>query len=476
MSPELKELAQFLDDPSQADLDLLERAASTARRAHETQMRESGVPYFEHLFETARILASFKMPAQVIAAGLLHDSIEDGKLSEKEIKENFGDEILSLVQGVTKLGNVKYRGLKRHVESLRKFLIATARDPRILIIKLADRLHNMRTLMHLPEEKQKRIALETMEIYAPLAHRLGIGRIKGELEDLSFMYLEPAKFNEVKEILKSKSRENIGHLEESLKSLKKLLAKEKITEIKTDYRIKNIYSLYKKLLKNSMDIEKIYDISSLRVIVKDIPTCYQVLGIVHGKWRPLPKRIKDYIAFPKKNGYRSLHTTVFTGDGGIIEIQIRTKEMQQEAEYGIASHVNYKETAGKKQVRDETLEWLQKMAKSQAEIESADEFLTSLKTDFLDQKIFVFTPKGDVIELPPGATPIDFAYSIHSDIGDHIFAAKINGKIASLGSTLSDGDIVEIIAKKNSVPSRKWLEYAKTTFAKKKIRASLERK
>jgi GTP pyrophosphokinase len=416
------------------------------------------------------------MGPTVIVAGLLHDSIEDGKLSAELIRKDFGEEVLRLVEGVTKLGTVKYQGVKRHVESLRKFFLATAKDPRVLIIKLADRLHNMRTLEHLQEEKRRRIALETMEIYAPLAHRLGIGELKGQLEDLSFKYLEPAKYIEVKEILKTKSKENINRLEDSLKSLKKLLAKENITDIKTDYRIKHIYSLYKKLQKREMDIGRIYDLSSLRVIVSDIPTCYQVLGIVHGKWRPLPKRIKDYIAFPKKNGYRSLHTTVFAGDGGMIEIQIRTEEMHREAEYGIASHVNYKYSDGKKTTQDEALLWLQKMAESQAEIKHPEEFLATLKTDFLDQNIFVFTPKGDVIELPPGATPIDFAYSIHSDIGQHIFAAKINGKIASLDKPLHEGDIVEIITKKNSTPSRKWLEYAKTNFAKKKIRAQLEKK
>jgi GTP diphosphokinase / guanosine-3',5'-bis(diphosphate) 3'-diphosphatase len=470
---ELKELTTYLDDATPEEKNLIEKAVKIAEEAHRGQTRESGMPYFEHLFKTAKFLASLKMSPSVIAAGLLHDSIEDGKLTSEELKKEFGNEIFSLVEGVTKLGSVKYRGIKRHVESLRKFFLATAKDPRILIIKLADRLHNMQTLEFLTEEKQKRVALETMEIYAPLAHRLGMGAIKGELEDLAFQYLEPEKYAQTKEILKTKSIETKERLEEILKSLKKLLAKEGVIHMRTDYRMKHTYSLYKKLLKHDMDIEKIYDISSLRVIVKDIPTCYLVLGIVHSKWRPLPKRIKDYIAFPKSNGYRSLHTTVFTGDGGIVEIQIRTEEMHNEAEYGLASHVNYKESGGTRKSKDEALEWLRQLAERQSEIKRPDEFLQSLQTDFLDQRLFVFTPKGDVIDLPLGSTPIDFAYAIHSDIGNHTFGAKINGKLVPLSTVLSPGDIIEIQTKKTSTPSRKWIEYAKTAFARKKIRGYL---
>jgi GTP diphosphokinase / guanosine-3',5'-bis(diphosphate) 3'-diphosphatase len=467
---EAKELLKNIKSPSKEDHILIEKALNLAKSAHDDQLRESGVPYFTHLFETAKILSDLKMEPSVIVAGLLHDSIEDGKLTEEQIRKEFGAEIVKMVLGVTKLGTVNYRGLKRHVESLRKFLIATAQDPRILIIKLADRLHNMRTLEHLPDEKRKRISLETMEIFAPLAHRLGIGSIKGELEDLAFMYLEPEKYTEVKNILKAKSRETIERLADILKSLKKILAKEGITHIRTDYRIKHTYSLYKKLLKNDMDIEKIYDLSSLRIIVEDISTCYQILGIVHGRWRPLPKRIKDFIAFPKPNGYRSLHTTVFTGDGGIVEIQIRTEEMHMESEYGIASHVNYKERKGKSKSKDEALEWLRSLAERHADISKPVQFLESLKHDLYNQRIFVFTPKGDVIDLPVGATPIDFAYAIHSDIGQHTFGAKINGKMVNLGFKLQDGDIVEIITKKGSSPSHKWLDYAKSSFAKKKIK------
>ncbi len=473
---EIHELTKYLDKLSKEDEAIIVKAIETAKKAHDGHLRESGVPYFEHLFETAKTLAQLKMHPAVISAGLLHDSIEDGKLTPEILKKEFGEEILNLVLGVTKLSSVEYRGLKRHVESLRKFFLATAKDPRILIIKLADRLHNMKTLDSLPEEKIKRIALETMEIYAPLAHRLGIGSMKGELEDLAFMHLEKNKYLEVREILKSKSKETVKKLEDILKSLKKMVAKEGIVDIKTDYRIKHTYSLYRKLLKHGMDIDKIYDLSSLRVIVKDIPTCYQVLGLVHSKWRPLPKRIKDYIAFPKSNGYRSLHTTVFTGEGGIVEIQIRTEEMHREAEYGIASHVNYKETGGKSKHKDESMEWLREFAKTQSEIERADEFLKSLKRDYFDQRIFVFTPKGDVIDLPIDSGPLDFAYAIHSDVGDKTASAKINSKIAPLNSKLINGDIVEIQTKKTATPSRRWLEYTKTTFAKKKIRSYLTQK
>src|SRR3989344_98133 len=472
------EIDKFIDNLefNAKDKAVVRGAAERAEIIHSDEKRESGEPYFNHLFETVKILTSLGMGPKTLSAGFLHDSLENNKITREEIKNEFGEDILFLVDGVTKLSTLKYTGLKRHVESLRKFFMATSKDPRIIIIKLADRLHNMETLGHLPEAKQKRIALETMEIYAPLAHRLGIGKIKGRLEDLAFFYLDSANFKETREKLGKKAGENTERLDKILRSVKKALANEGITDIKTDYRVKHTYSLYKKLRKNDMDIDKIYDISSLRIIVKDTLTCYQVLGIIHSKWQPLPMKIKDYIAFPKPNGYRSLHTTVFTGDGGFVEIQIRTEEMHNEAEYGLASHISYKEgKSARSKNEDYKVEWLRKLAESQKDISRSDEFLKSLRNDFFDQRIFVFTPKGDVIELPAEASPLDFAYAIHSDIGDHTFAVKVNSKMVSLDSKLLSGDVVEIQTRKGSKPSRRWLEFAKTTFAKKKIRASLIR-
>jgi GTP pyrophosphokinase len=456
--------------------ELIEKAYNFAFKAHEGQKRETGEPYFSHVYETAKTLAKLGMDAKTIAAGLLHDSLEDTKITEKEFEEKFGKDILFLVKGVTKLGTLKYRGHERHVESLRKFFIAMANDLRVVIIKFADRLHNLRTLGSLREDKRKRIALESIEVYAPLANRLGMGKLKGEIEDAAFPYAYPKEYKEIEELLEEKKDLYKKNLHEVHVTLEKELRKNKIKFFEIDYRIKHKYSLYRKLLRYNKDLDKIYDIIALRVVVATVEDCYQVLGIIHSIWKPLPNRIKDYIALPKPNGYQSIHTTIFTGSGGIAEIQIRTKEMHAEAAYGIAAHFAYKERGDKKAKEDkDKFEWLEELKNLKNFEKEPKKYLENLKTDFFNYRIFVFTPQGDVIDLPEDSSPIDFAYQIHSDIGDHISQAKINTKIAPLGTKLKNGDIVEIMTRKEANPSSKWLDYVKTTVAKKHIKTYLEK-
>lgn len=477
----VKEILDLMKSPAAGDAAIIERAYAFAEKAHAGQKRFTGAPYVEHSFETAKNLAMFGMDRDTIIAGLLHDVLEDAHISEKELEGEFGKEVLFLVQGVTKLGKLKYRGVERHVESLRKMFIATAQDMRVLVIKLADRLHNIKTLKgHNREDKQKRIALETLEIYAPLADRLGMGKLKGELEDEAFPYVYPEEYKRVRTLLKERRTENDKYLEKFHRSLQKELAEHGMTHFHTDYRVKRLYSLYKKLNRAKGDAEKIYDITAIRIVVSAVEDCYKALGIIHSAWRPLPGRIKDYIALPKPNGYQSIHTTVFTGDGGIIEIQIRTQEMHTEAEYGIASHLAYKGGLGKRQRKKgerlpKNVLWIQQLIEWQKQVSETGEFLENLKMDFFKDRVFVFTPKGDVLDLPEESTSVDFAYAIHSDIGDHMSGAKINGKMISLDTKLKNGDIVEIITKKGSRPTSKWLELSKTTLAKRNIRGAIQK-
>ena len=456
--------------------ELIKKAFDFAEKAHLGQKRLSGEPSFVHPFETAKILASFGMDTQTIVAGLLHDVLEDTSIKEEQIQEIFGDNILFLIKGVTKLGTLKYRGHERHVESLRKFFVAIANDLRVVIIKFADRLHNLRTLKFVPEEKRHRIAIESIEVYAPLANRLGMGKLKGELEDAAFPFAYPKEYKETEEIIREKKELYKKNLEEVSEKLKKELEKNKIKFVEIDYRIKHKYSVYKKLLRYDMDIEKIYDIVALRIVVDTIEECYRVLGLVHSIWNPLPGRIKDYIAVQKPNGYRSIHTTIFTGFGGVAEIQIRTKEMHAEAAYGIAAHFAYKETGNKKNQNDQNkFKWIEELKELKYLPDDPKNFIDHLKMDFFNNRIFIFTPKGDVVDLPEDSIPIDFAYTIHTDIGDHIFGAKINGKMSQIFTKLKNGDIVEIATKKDANPSSKWLEYTKTTVARKNIKSYLEK-
>lgn len=457
--------------------ELLNMAFDFAKHAHEGQKRMSGEPYFIHVFETAKILARLGMDIRTISAGLLHDVLEDTKITEEEMEKAFGPDIVFLVKGVTKLGTLKYRGDERHVESLRKFFVAMANDLRVVIIKFADRLHNLRTLRFVPEEKRKRIAIESIEVYAPLANRLGMGKLKGEIEDTAFPFAYPEEFARVEEIIKEKKGQYQRNLAEVRNKLEAELQKNNIKIVEINDRVKHKYSLWKKLLKYDMDIEKIYDIVALRVVAESVEECYRILGIIHSIWKPLPGRIKDYIALPKPNGYRSIHTTVFTGlKGGIAEIQIKTREMHAEAAYGIAAHFAYKEQSNKKTKDDKTkFEWIEELRDLKNILDEPKKFLEHLKMDFFNDRIFIFTPKGDVVDLPEDSTPIDFAYTIHSDIGDHIFGAKINNKMSQIFSKLKNGDIVEIVKRETSHPSSKWLEYTKTSVAKKHIKAYLEK-
>jgi GTP pyrophosphokinase len=438
------------------------------------------------------------MDAPTVAAGLLHDSIEDVGVTPEVMREKFGDEILALVEGVTKLGTLRYRGLERHTESLRKLFAATAEDLRVLIIKLMDRLHNAKTLEFVPAHKRKRIALETLEIYAPIADRLGMSVVKTDLEDAAFPYAFPAEYERVTDLLKERHQENEHRLEKMERALKKELASAGIRAFRTESRKKGAYSLFKKLERKEWDIGKIHDIIALRVIVSTMADCYTIFGLIHAHWRPVTGKIKDYIANPKPNGYQSIHTTVYSGDGGTIEIQVRTEEMHREALFGIASHLGYKDargyitgkdgssvawvrqflgTRGKRTKGTHSItsvpSWVHELASVPDVAKDSSEYLEHIKTDFFEHRIFVFTPKGDPIDLPLGASPIDFAYAIHSDIGDHISGAKVNGKLVSLDTALKNGDMVEIVTKESAKPSKKWIDIAKTSMAKKHIRTYL---
>ncbi len=508
----LANILEKMSAPTKADKALVEKAYNFVAEAHKDHKRFSGEPYLVHLVETAKGLAELGMSAKTVAAGLLHDSIEDVGTTPEQITAEFGKEICFLVEGVTKLGRYKYRGAERHRESLRKLLVATGQDARVLIIKLMDRLHNMRTLEHVPAEKRQRIALETLEIYAAIAHRLGMGVVRRELEDRAFEYAYPEDFATIKNLIAERSEKSFERLDQMARTLRKELAKNSLTKFHTDYRVKGLWSLSQKLKRKGGDIDKVYDIAALRVVVQSTEDCYRALGLVHNLWQPLPNKIKDYIAFPKPNGYQGLHTTVFAGDGGIVEIQIRTQEMHKEALYGIAAHVAYKDGAGATGGQS-SFDWIKSLLpsfskgakESKKDAETADtdatraaqnryggpaapewlaelgeeaddpEFEKALKTDIFTHRVFIFTPKGDVVDLPSGCTPLDFAYAIHSDIGDHVSAAKVNGKLVALDTTLHNGDIVEIQTKKGSRPTKKWLDIARTTLARRHIRLSLEK-
>lgn len=470
--PSVDDILCLMSAPSASKRALIAKAYAFAETAHANQKRYSGEPYFGHVAFVAKNLASIKMDATTIAAGLLHDTIEDAEVPPERIEEEFGKEVSFLVLGVTKLGKLKYRGVERHVESLRKFFIAMSADIRVLLIKLADRLHNIQTLEYVPEEKRKRIALETLEVHARLADRLGMGKWKSLFEDAAFIYAYPKEYAHVASIIKTKQVTDEKYAEKIYRSIQKELVANGIKTARTEYRVKNLYSLWKKLARKDMDPTKVYDILALRVIVDSVEDCYRALGIIHKHWRPVPGRIKDYIAVEKPNGYRSLHTTIFRGDGGVVEIQIRTKEMHEEAQYGIASHLNYKE--GKEGTLQRNVAWVKELVDFQKHAMKSKEFLEHLKMDFFKNRVFVFTPKGDVIDLPEDSTSIDFAYAIHSSIGDHVAGVKINHKLMALDTKLKNGDIVEIETRENAAPKRKWLDYAKTTIAKRHIRTHLD--
>src|SRR6185369_3846628 len=451
---------------------------------------KSGEDYIVHSLSVAKILAEIGMDEKTIVAGVLHDVPEDTECTHEDIEKKFGKEVAYLVDGITKLGKIKLRGSKKeyYLENLRKMFLAMAQDIRVVIIKLADRLHNMRTLEHLPPEKQERIARETLEIYAPIANRLGIGEIKGELEDICFKYLEPENYQETKKIEETYIHEGKKYMEKVVKMFNGLLKDEKVSVTDISGRTKHLYRLFLKLKRHDMDITRIYDLIAIRIIVPEISDCYEALGIIHREYRPMVGRIKDYISLPKPNGYQSLHSTIFGPDGRIIEVQIRTQKMHNEEEYGIAAHWMYtekerptwksiffqKKSSVPKKAHKE-LNWVNQLKEWQHEIGRDDkEFMEGLKIDFFKNHIFAFTPQGDIIDLPEDATPVDFAYSIHSEIGNRTVAAKADGKIVPLDYHIKNAQVIEVLTvKEKKKPSRDWLSFVKTSTAKAHIRHEL---
>lgn len=452
-----------------ADLELVKRAFEFAQQAHKDHLRISGDPYFTHPLAIANTLADLEQDHLTIAAALLHDVIEDAEVSAEELVAVFGEEVACLVEGVTKLSQFSfYSREERQAENFRKMFVAMGEDFRIIIIKLADRLHNMQTLQFLPPAKQKEISLETREIFAPLAHRLGMWRLKWQLEDLSFSFLEPNEYGNIRQKVAVSRGEREAYIAGFIEQLKELIAKMKIT-VEVNGRAKHFYSIYRKMTDQNLEFEDVYDLIAVRVIVETIKDCYAILGMVHAAWAPIPGRFRDYIAVPKSNGYQSLHTTVIGPEGKPVEIQIRTREMHRIAEYGIAAHWRYKEGETDK-VLDQKMAWLRQMLEWQSELKDARDFMESLKIDLVVDEVFVFTPKGLVIDLPVGATPVDFAYRVHTEVGHRCMGAKVNGRIVPLDSTLNNGDIVEVITGKKDSPSKDWLGFVKTAGARVKIK------
>ncbi len=466
-----------------SDVEMLQRAYDFASVAHGGQKRKSGQPYIVHPLATAITLAELGLDDDTIAAGLMHDVPEDTETTLDDIKKEFGKEVAFLVEGITKLGQLKYRGIDRYVENLRRMFVAMAEDARVILIKFADRINNLRTLDALPPEKRRRIALESLEIFAPIANRLGMGEVKGQLEDLSFPYVYPEEYNWMVNRVIPLFKEKEEFVHEFQQFLIAELKQRGIIAIDAHGRTKHIYSLYQKLIKNNRDLAKIYDLVAIRIIVDSVAKCYEALGVVHELCKPLKGRIKDYIAQPKPNGYQSLHTTVFAPKGfapddekaHIVEVQIRTAEMHKEAEFGIAAHWAYDEFKHHKKI-DRRVDWMQQIIDMQDNLTDKDLLLESLKIDIFQNRIYAFTPRGDVIELPEDATPVDFAYKIHTDLGHTCSGAKINDQIASLNTTLKSGDVVEIFSDPHRKgPSADWLDFVNTDTARSHIRSYLNK-
>lgn len=456
----------------QFDWDMLSKAYEISTNAHEGQQRKSGEPYVVHPLEVAHILADLEMDCESLVAGLLHDTIEDTAYTFSDIKEMFGENVALLVDGVTKLGKIPYTTKEeQQIENLRKMFLAMAKDIRVILIKLADRLHNMRTLKSVAEDKQRDKARETLQVYAPLAHRLGIHKIKWELEDLSLRYIDPIAYYELVESISGKRQEREEYLQSIMDTMENTL-KELNIKGHIDGRAKHFYSIYRKMYAQNKNIDEIYDLFAIRVVVDTVKDCYAILGMVHEQYKPMPGRFKDYIAMPKPNMYQSLHSTVIGPTGKPFEIQIRTWDMHRVAEYGIAAHWKYKEGKNDSSDLDSKLTWVRQLLEIQRDLTDAEEFMHVLKIDMFADEVFVFTPKGDVINLPAGATPIDFAYAIHSAVGNRMVGAKANGKIVTIDYTLQNGDIVDVLTSSSSHgPSRDWLKIAKTSQARNKINA-----
>jgi len=464
-------ISQFKENRPKADTTMIQLAFEFAQKAHADQKRKNGEPYIQHSLHTAFVLTQIKADLETVVAGLLHDIPEDTEYTLADIEKNFGEEVADLVEGITKLSKIKYRGIERYSESLRKMFLAMAKDLRVILIKFADRLHNLRTLESLPLEKRLRIAKETLEIYAPIAGLLGVFRLKWQLEDICFKHLYPEEYKKLE--YKYEVEKKYEHNQYIQKTKNILGAKLKETKIpfQITSRFKHLYGIYLKMQKKDRKFAEIYDVFAMRVVVPSIADCYKTLGIIHSLWRPNPSRFKDYIAVPKPNGYRALHTTVYGLESKSCEFQIRTKEMDEQAKFGIAAHWYYK---AKGSVSINQPGWVKEVLKIQKDTEDTLDFIKQIKFDVFHDRIFVFTPKGDVFDLPKGSTPIDFAYYVHSDIGNQAVGAMVNDKIATLDQGLKNGDLVEIIReKKRKGPSRDWLKIVKTATARNKIKQNL---
>ncbi len=453
-----------------ADVDLIRKAYVFSAKVHMGQVRLSGEPYLIHPLEVTGILTQMKLDASSLATGLLHDTVEDTLATLTDIRDNFGDEVAQLVDGLTKISRIPLRSPEEgQAENFRKMILAMVKDIRVILIKLADRLHNMRTLQYQPHEKQIEIAQETLDIYAPIANRLGIEWIKLELEDLAFGYLHPDIYEDIRRKIARKEKERSSYIEEVKRTLMKKLYENHI-EGEVSGRLKQTYSIYQKMRDQNIDFDQVYDITAFRVVVNTIKDCYDVLGIIHSIWKPIPGKFKDYIGLPKENMYQSLHTSVIGPYGERIEIQIRTHEMHRIAEEGIAAHWKYKEGKEIEEADDKRFTWLRQLLEWQHDLKDDVEFIESVKVDLFPNEVYIFTPKGSVKQFPVGATPVDFAYSIHSDVGNHCMGAKVNGRIVPLKYELRSGDTIEILTSPNQKPSKDWLKFVKTSRAKTKIR------
>ena len=468
------DLIRTLSVYAPADIDLIERASRFAREQHEGQLRKSGEPYIIHPYEVALILAKLEADPKTVAAGLLHDVLEDTEVTAEELEALFGKDVVRIVEGVTKVGKLSFSSKQeRQAENFRRMFLAMAEDPRVIVVKLADRLHNMRTLHHMTADKQREIAQETLDIFAPIAHRLGMGKIKWELEDLCLRYLQPTEFRKIQELVAENREKREAYIQEIVSRIRSELDS---ASLKGEVygRPKHFYSIWVKMQTQNKDFEDLFDVTAVRVLVDSIPDCYHVLGIVHSVWRPIPGRFKDYIAMPKPNQYQSLHTSVVGPRGTPFEIQIRTHEMHRVAELGIAAHWRYKD-GGATSSADEKLTWLRQFLDWQSEMRDAEEYLTTVKEDLFSDEVFVFTPRGDVLDLRRGATPIDFAYRVHSSVGHRCAGARVNQRIVPLDTPLQNGDIVEVVTSKIERPSLDWLSFVVTSTAKQRIRQWFKR-
>ena len=460
--------------PARLDRELLMRAYRYSARAHTGQKRRSGEDYVVHCVQVARILADLQLDSTTIAAGLIHDVVEDTAITVPDVEREFGPEIAQIVDGLTKIGNLPFTSKEeRQAETYRKLLLSVARDARVIIIKLADRLHNMRTLDWMPDEKKRLIAQETRDIYAPLAHRFGMARVRWELEDLAFKFLEPDDYRALARQVSTRRGEREELIAQMASPLKERFGIAGLLDVDVSGRPKHLWSIWKKMQKRNKPYEEIFDLLAIRVLVPTIPDCYHALGVIHERWKPVQERIKDYIAQPKSNGYQSLHTTVFGPSKQLFEIQIRTREMHQTADYGIAAHWLYKEGSAEGGDLDRHLAWFRQVLEFQLDTKSPDEFLEFLKLDLYQDEIFVFTPTGDVVQLPKGATPIDFAFAVHTAVGLRCQGAKVNGRITPLSRPLKNSETVEILTSPSAKPTRDWLAHVRTSRARAKIRQQL---